>query len=296
MAGFSILKKADSPKDDKKPQEANVPQELPPLGEDAIKKDAPQAKSADIPDELPPIDFPEQKPDTNQAPSSEQKDSVDLLLELPAEKAVEQPELVVQEAAAPEVSGGFFANLFGVIKKPGLSHRLYKEDLVARMKENWEVKDTAVKKGITVSDENELARKLETTLNDLRVAESRWRTQKIALEENQRLLKEREDEIRAKSEDFKKILRKTQLMSSVPREKALMLKNSISISNIAELIAALKKMDNKIFSYHCSQTRNDFYDFTRHISHDVADKIKGVRLRTAMINVLEESVKEVMKE
>ncbi len=277
MAGFSILKK-----DPKKPEE-KVPDELPPLGEDAIKKD--EAKPVpEIPDELPPIDIPEQKPEL--APVQKEED---ILPDFPLEQAAPEPQPV-------EASSGFFSNLFGAIKKPGLSHRLYKEDLVARMKENWEVKDTAVRKGLSVSDENELQRKLETTLNDLRVAESRWRSQKIALEENERLLKEKEDEIRKKSEDFKKLLKKTQLMSSVPKEKVLVLRNAITVRNITELIAALKKMDNKTFLYHCSPARNDFYEFLRHISHDAAERVKGIKSRSAMIDALEDSVKEVMKE
>jgi len=78
-------------------------------------------------------------------------------------------------------------------------------------------------------------------------------------------------------------------------EDFLTLSNGVVVKSLAELINALKKMEDNIFEYHVSRSHNDFKDWIGEGYGDekFAKKIGKIKKRDKMVKILEKRLGRV---
>jgi hypothetical protein len=68
-------------------------------------------------------------------------------------------------------------------------------------------------------------------------------------------------------------------------------RNGDVADDVSGFIAALEKMDEGTFAYHCNKDKNDFFNWMNDcISPKVAKKMKGIKTRKALIKKLKETL------
>ncbi|MFH1181683.1 MAG: hypothetical protein V1702_01875 [Candidatus Woesearchaeota archaeon] len=276
MANFiGILKKGDEKKgDDKKKQD--VPDELPSLGEDtapAAPEVPKQEASNEAPAELPALE-PEKKPE--------------ILAESPGEKEETQQEPPRQEAKGES----FFFNISKLLNS-GSGDKILYQDLLANMKQNWSIKNESDRSGLSSAEERNIKANIADVIAQLRLMESKWKAHKLVLEEDQKVILEQEEKIKAKEKDLKKFIRQYKVYQHVPESQALLLRNSIPITSISELINALRKMTAAEFSAHANKRHNAFSDLISIIEPALGRRLKSCYSKEDMLRYLEAFVNSV---
>jgi hypothetical protein len=278
MANFmsGVLKKGD----DKKQE---VPDELPSLGEDtAPSASAPaaaapkqEAAATEAPSELPALE-PEKKPEP--------------ITEIPVEKE-EKP--APEPAPKQEAKGeGFFLNISNLLNS-GSGDKLLYQDLLANMKESWSIKNESNKSGFSSTEEKNIKANIADVLTQLRLMESRWKAHKLVLEEDQKVILEQEEKIKSKEKDLKKFIRQYKVYLHVQDSQALLLRNSIPITSISELINALRKMNSAEFSSNANKKHNAFSDLVSIIDPVLGRRLKSCYSKEDMLRYLEAFVNSV---
>jgi hypothetical protein len=272
MANFmsGVLKKGE----DKKAED--VPDELPSLGEDtAPTAEEPKldSKPEEPPSELPTLE-PEKKPEII-------PEIVNNTAKLPEEKEVLEPKEVM-----PVKGDGFFFNISKMLDKGSADQILY-QDLLSNMKESWNIKNESAKTGLTSNEEKNIKANIADILGQLRLMESKWKAHKLVLEEDLKVIAEQESKIREKEKDLKRFLRQYKVYQHVPEEKVLLLRNSIPLTSISELINALRKISQSEFRTHCNSRQNDFAALVYSIDPGLARKLESCSSKEEMLRYLE---------
>jgi hypothetical protein len=293
-----ILKKGD----EKSKEE--VPEELPSLGEDTASKEEKkevkeetkeqeaQKTEEAVPEELPSLEeekVEEKKPElvaTRPEPKKEEEPKHEEI-----EKVEKEEEKEVKEAKP--LGDGFFASLSKLLSKDKSVDSIVSQDLLANMKESWNIRKESAKTGLSSLEEKNVSTSINEVLTQLKLMESKWRAHKMVLEEDEKLLKEQEAKIKEKEKEFKKLLRQYKLYKHVPDDKVILLKNSIPIRNISELINALRRMDSKTFASYVNKTKNEFSSFAASIDKALGSELKNCSTKADMLKTLEKFVRSV---
>ncbi|MEK6946659.1 MAG: DUF87 domain-containing protein [Nanoarchaeota archaeon] len=131
---------------------------------------------------------------------------------------------------------------------------IYLEGLTPRIKSNWDkLGKQPEKRRLKLVTESELKEELE-----------------------------RAKEARKKFEDHQKSAPK----SGLEEHGVLTLKNGIVIAKKKEMLDALQAIDDKTFIAHVNEQRNDFSDWLANIDKEAAEKIKAIKTRKEMIEIL----------
>lgn len=128
-------------------------------------------------------------------------------------------------------------------------------------------------------------------LYELELLEEGWYLLKREIETKHLLLKDKEDSINVKIEEFKYIMENLKAFENkkIPKDKWFVLNDGRKLRTIDELKESLKVMENNIFSHHVNQDKNDFYSWILHVFNDakLAEKIMSAKTKDELVNVLE---------
>jgi len=236
------------------------------------------------------------KKETKEKPAAEKKEAKEKPAEKEAPKeAKEKPVGHKKEAAAeytelkkelPEDERGFFSELLSITKKYGVNEGILNQDLLKRMKDHWYYHQH--EKG-TNKNRDQLQKSLLEELLRLKRAEERWITQKRFIEEDKRILLEKEREIEIKTKEVQKILNQLSFYYDVPPYQNFWLNNGMSAKNLHELMDLLDVIDDKTFNHHLNGRRNDFSHWIRDVVKDegLAKKVSLARTREELLVILE---------
>jgi hypothetical protein len=255
-----VLKKEESKQE--------VPDELPALGEDIAPP--PEIKQPEAPKVIDdgdlPLLEPERKPDVI------------------AEETGEREEIPMPQQ---EPKGeGFFNNVSKLLDS-GAGDKLLYQDLLANMKQSWSIKKESDKSGLSSSEEKNIKANVSDVLSQLRLMESKWKAHKLVLEEDQKVLLEHEEKIKEKEKELKKLIRQFKVYQHVPNDQAVLLKNSIPITSISELINALRNMTASEFTAHVRKSQNDFSSLASAVDAGLGRRIKSCASKEEMLRYLE---------
>jgi hypothetical protein len=303
-----LKKKEKEEAKESKPAE-DVPEELPPLAEDILKKKGAEGEEKTeqggekgtledlekegAPPELPPLDI---KRESKEGEKEEEKkeELEEIKKELgPDESSLKSKaatEDYSKEKAKEEAEIGFFSNILEHIKKhDGFKEKLLAGDLFSRMSNYWELKKNEIKGGVSVPLEQQLEEELKEKLEKLKILEKKWQVQKLALEEDLKFLHEREAEIQLAVKELKAISNKLNLFKKVKPEQYFYLHNGVVLKSLHDLIDALEIMDKATFKHHVTKNRNDFSEWVKHVfkNRNLAEKIKKAKTKEEMIGILE---------
>ena len=269
--------------EEKEVSEKEIPDELPPLVEDAAKEEQEKVRleveekakkekeeqeelKEDVPEELTPIDE-------------------EIIKEEPKEidKLKEEPDYEFEEKGA-----GFFSNLLNITKNQGLNKKLLNKDLYQGMKNYYSLKPSVDVKLIT---KKELEDDVTTKLDELKLLEKDWQKQKEFVEKNQQILLENEKKIKEKTEELKPLLKKLSFYEEVPVGKYFRSEDGVIVKNVFELLNLLRIMDEEIFKSHVNKNRNDFALWVRRIigEEELSAKLNKTLSKTEMISILEDA-------
>ncbi|MBI4438932.1 hypothetical protein HY640_03310 [Candidatus Woesearchaeota archaeon] len=295
-----LLKKEAPAQSDKA---ADVPNELPPLSEES----AAQPQKDAVPEQLPSLE-PE-KPDSAQpAPvqsepkpvfSNFETKQMPAMGESPVQpdlslnessfgRPADAPSSVIKQGAGKEES--FFHDLLHVIRSPKSIDKLVSEDLLARMKENWAFR----KRDDALSSRDRLEMEVLAKLNELKYLEGKWRSQKLILEEEEKVLRERERDMNGKIADFKKFLLKVKLYQQVPAKDFLVLDNCMIIKSLKDMVDASKALDERTFRRHVNRERNDIGEWAMRLDSRLASRLKDVRSARELQAVMDQYEKRMV--
>lgn len=279
----------------KQAKEENIPDVLPPLGEDASQPaelgNLSQSGEVDNepPDELPVL--ARKKPEVAESrPGPEFRHS-------PHREVVvrhEPGELhELEDRATSEESDSFFANLTKMLKEGKPVDAVVANDLLGSMKESWGIRRDSAKLGPSSVEEKRINAEISEVLAQLRLVEGRWKSHKAALEEYERLAREEEEKIREKERELKALLKKSRLYQRVPDGRIVMLKGSVPIRNLNELINALRAMDAATFKVHVTKRKNPFSELAGSVDRKLGEDLKKAASKDGMLKVLGAFVKKL---
>ncbi len=308
LIGGFLNKKPDDGKGKKEASDA-VPDELPPLGEEAApaapKADAAAAKPADNaaneepPDELPSLD--EKKPevvDVRPSPQVETPEpsrfgrsrAASLADESDAMKDSPEDGQKVQPSMAE--SDSFFAGVSRLLKSGKPVDSLLGHDLLANMKDNWSIKKESSKTGMSSIEDKRVNTAINETLAQLRLMESKWRAHRLMAEEYEKLTQEQEEKIGEKEKELKLLLRRYKLFQQAPEGLVVLLKGSIAVRCISDLINVLRTADASAFT-HINGKKGELSRLASAIDKKLGEELKSAGTRDAMLKVLDKFVKKV---
>ena len=201
----------------------------------------------------------------------------------PKEAPSKEPEPVHEEV--PSTDQGFFSEMLNLTQRQEVDESILNQDLLERMKNFWYFHPQKPK----FSNEEKLRQEVANELMSLKRLEERWVAQKKFLEDDKKVLKEREREIRLKEVKLRNILRQLDLFKDVPEDYYFFLNNGICIKNLNDLRKTLDIIDQDTYDHHVSELRNDFSDWVKHAlhKHDLAKKMKHSQSREEMSVILE---------
>ncbi|HLD96846.1 MAG TPA: hypothetical protein VI934_00725 [Candidatus Nanoarchaeia archaeon] len=308
LIGGFLNKKPDDSKGKKEAGNA-VPDELPPLGEEASQA-APKANSIaakqpsesdeEPPDELPSLD--EKKPevvDVRPAPQVETPEPSGFSRSRDA-LPVDESDIIKgsseegQKAQQPSIAEGdsFFAGVSRLLKSGKPVDSLLGHDLLANMKENWNIKKESSKTGMSYVEDKRLNTAINETLAQLRLMESKWRTHRLMAEEYEKLTQEQEEKIQEKEKEFKLLLRRYKLFQQAPDGLVVLLKGSIPVRCISDLINILHAADASAFA-HINGKKSELSRLASAIDKRLGEDLKSAGTRDAMLKILDKFVKKV---
>ena len=299
----------------------DVPDELPPLAEEALNKQegreapAQKKKETPAPDSLPPLNEPsddvdeekEKKEEQAKAPETEEppdashvsRDAGKAEEKEQSEKEEKEEE---KETKQPEKEKeGFFSS----VKKSPLKIT-QSEDLLGEMKEYWQERGIDVTEIKTLTEAKILS-ELKELFERLSSQESSWREYLKEMEKYRQLMKNTEVEIALSSSRIKKLKReldeirslkeklfKEQEVAHAPKseispDRFFHLKDGRQLKDIPELMNALKEMDDSLFNYYVNGEKNDFASWIEGVfnNHELAELLRRVKSRDDMLAVLE---------
>lgn len=293
----------------------NIPDELPPLGEESAasasaspQQGAEEAKGhggnegVEPPEELPSLEVERKKPEvvefrsvTMQAPSPQPEFKREL------HKAEENEEDALREELQKEkekehtkgVAEGFFAGISKMLKEGKPVDSLISHDLVSNMKESWSIRKESSRTGLSSIEEKRITTAITETLAQLRLMESKWRAHKMILDEYEKLSKEQEDKIKEKEKELKALLKKSRIYQHVPDDRVIMLKDSIPIRSVSDVVNALRTMDVPTFNTHVNSRSNEFSRLASCIDKKLGEDLKKAATKPRMLSILEAFVKKL---
>lgn len=307
----------------KKPAEEEVPDELPGLAEDTAKKAAPEEKKpVEKPEEKPKEEKKEEAPKKIEPPKKpEEKVKKEAPKELPKiekketptdipsikkkpEQVQKEPDLIKQMEKEREQhkvnvdtasTAGYFSEVFDQIKQSGFKgqkEKIFNQDLFYKMSEFWGNKEVAVKEGKLLSPEQKLKQDIEAELNELKKMENQWQVQKLIIEEDKKLLHERERDIKTKINELKILSKELKYYQSVNDDQAFFLSDGTMIKSLQELHSILKKINNETFSRHVNGEKNDFSNWVKYVinERELADQIKNANSKEEISKFLKEFI------
>ena len=294
-----------------------VPDELPPLVEDTLKKE-----------EEKPAESKEKPTETKGKESAKEEEDDDLLREFrkykeefkekegkpqekeeAAEKEEEEPQVESEEELQPAVKEqkaekkdtpplieqhklekeeerGFFSELLSITKEQGINESILKQDLFKRMKDHWYFYPQEKGK---FKNREKLQQDLFDELSQLKRLEERWIAQKKFIEEDKRILLEKEREIEAKTEELQKVLNQLNFYKDAPSDNYFWLNNGMVAKNLHELMGLLEVIDDKTFYHHVKDKKNDFSHWIKNVvrNEELAKKVNFAKTRKEALVILE---------
>lgn len=210
-----------------------------------------------------------------------------------AEEVPEKPREVkpveIKSKTVPETKpddGGFFSEVISLTHAKGINDSILKQDLLKRMKNYWYFHPRHKRK---FSNKEILQQEIKDELSQLKRLEERWLAQKNFLEEDKRILMEKEREIKLKSDKLQRILSQMKIYKDVAPNKVFLVHNGMKLKNISELMNFLDVIDDKTFNHHVAHDKKHFIDWIRKAVGDkeLARKFELAKTREEMIAVLD---------
>ncbi len=101
--------------------------------------------------------------------------------------------------------------------------------------------------------------------------------------------------IKRKQKELEDKLKKAVKKETSPSKDELLLKNGRLVRSLKELIDALKKIDDNVFSYHVNRNKHDFAEWVEDVleKEELANKLRKTIFREDIINILEDHEKEL---
>jgi len=272
-----------SSNEEKEVSEKEIPDELPPLVEDAAKEE--QEKVRLEIEEKAKKEKEEQEKLKEDAPEELTPIDEEIIKEEPKEidKLKEEPNYEFEEKDA-----GFFSNLLNITKSQGLNKKLLNKDLYQGMKNYYSVKPSVDVKPIT---KKELEDNVTTKLDELKLLEKDWQKQKEFVEKNQQILLENEKKIKEKTGELRPLLKRLSFYEEVPVGKYFRSDDGVIVKNVFGLLNLLRIMDEEVFKNHVNKNRNDFALWVRRIigEEELSAKLNKAVSKTEMISILEDA-------
>ncbi|MFH1649721.1 MAG: hypothetical protein ABIA93_04185 [Candidatus Woesearchaeota archaeon] len=183
---------------------------------------------------------------------------------------------------------GFFHETEAALQEHGHTG-LDAQAIVSKMKQFHYSKDDGKPFYFRIGDIHDA---VATQMSELKDLEAEWISAKDRMEEAEQAIIEKEQSIAAKITDVQKLLKQAKMAErleiSAPEEKAFVLHTNARIRSLLELLVALRTMSDATFSFHVTESRNDFATWIRTViqDEDVASKVQIAMSREAMIDVL----------
>ena len=180
---------------------------------------------------------------------------------------------------------GFFSELLELTELQGIPNNLLKEDLFRRMKDYWYYHPHGKEK----LSKNDIEKKVSDELLNLKRLEDGWIAQKNFLEEDKRILLEKQQEIISRTKKLQLLINQLKIFENVHPKNYFWLNNEIAIKNLHELMNLLEVIDDETFKFHVHSRKNDFSEWIKHAvgDHNLADKIQPIKTKEEMLIVLE---------
>ena len=194
--------------------------------------------------------------------------------------AVEQPE--------PDDEKSFFSDILSITKNQGISEKILSQDLYKRMKDYWHYHPSSSR----LKNKEKLEQEILYELAQLKKLEERWLTQKRFLEEDRRILLEKERDIKTNTEKLQKVLNQLKFYKDVEPKHYFWLENGAIVKNIHELMNLLEVIDNETFNKHVNKSKNDFINWVRNSvgEKELAEKLGKAKTREEMAVILENAL------
>ena len=295
----------------------SVPDELPALGEESAASAAPQgsggaeeAEGAEPPDELPSLEG--KNPEAVEfrhivRPAPQREEPVSLRREVEeapdaaGEEAVKGSGLGKDDEQGEKDKGkgiqaasdGFFAGISKMLKDGKPFDSILSHDLLANMKESWGIRKESSRTGLSSTEEKRVTAAISEVLSHLRLMESKWKSQKMILDEYERLAKEQEEKIKEKEKELKVLLKKYKIYQPVPDNRVMMLKGSIPIRSVSDMVNALRTMDTPTFNAYVNSSRNDFSRLAACIDKKLGNELGKATTKDSMLKALDVYVRKL---
>ena len=282
----TLEKKKEEPKEEKK-QEGTPKEESTKEGEeDDLLKEFKKYKEDFKEKEEEPQEKEEAAEKEEEEPQVESEEELQPLVK---EEKVEKKDalpLMGQHKLEKEEERGFFSELLSITKEQGINESILKQDLFKRMKDHWYFHPQEKEK---FKNREQLQQNLFSELSQLKRLEERWTAQKKFIEEDKRILLEKEREIETKTEELQKILNQLDFYNDVPTDKHFLLNNGMVAKNLHELMNLIEVIDDKAFNYHVNKKRNDFGEWIKDVvrNEELAKKVGAAKTREEMLVILE---------
>ena len=195
----------------------------------------------------------------------------------------------VDKAHATDKEKGFFAGIKLLTDEQGIKENVLNQDLLKKMKDFWYFHPGDKWR---FGSKEKLKQDIKDEIEQLKRLEERWISQKKFIEEDKRILLEKERDIKVKADKLKKLLSQLRLYKEVDSDKYFKLENGVIVKSVYELLNFMEIMDVKSFRHHATDTRNDFSDWIMVAiqDHSLAKKIRGAQTKEEMAVILENAL------
>jgi hypothetical protein len=286
--------------EEQKQENKDIPDELPPLAEDAAKEDNKETEEKN--NEPEDKDNKEKEKEQKEEPKEENQredepEPAPDELQPIDEKTIDEPEEKEEQAEEKkeqkeepekeqEKSSGFFSNILKITKKQGIKKDFLEKDLYKGMKEYHALSN---EESIKPVSKKEIEEKISKNLDELKKLEQEWQNQKEIIEKNKKNLAEKEKNIKEKVEHLRPLLKKIKFFEDVPVGKYFRSYDGIIAKNVLELLNILKVMDDNVFKKHLNNNKNDFSLWISKAVNDkeLAAEVRKAKTRKEMISILE---------
>ena len=282
----TLEKKKEEPKEEKK-QEGTPKEESTKEGEeDDLLKEFKKYKEDFKEKEEEPQEKEEAAEKEEEEPQVESEEELQPLVK---EEKVEKKDalpLMGQHKLEKEEERGFFSELLSITKEQGINESILKQDLFKRMKDHWYFYPQEKGK---FKNREKLQQDLFDELSQLKRLEERWIAQKKFIEEDKRILLEKEREIEAKTEELQKVLNQLNFYKDAPSDNYFWLNNGMVAKNLHELMGLLEVIDDKTFYHHVKDKKNDFSHWIKNVvrNEELAKKVNFAKTRKEALVILE---------
>ncbi len=188
--------------------------------------------------------------------------------------------------------GGYFSNLIEHLEKEEHTFDSARENekfdekqLIDEMKRFWSMQKSVAKKD---DYKKKIQKEIIDKVEELQEHEKDWQMIELGLEKTRTDLIKKEELIKVKINELRDSFKKYKIVTDIKPEHYFRLNNGRELKNIFDLIDALEKMNDEMFSYHVNTFKNDFANWVKFVfkENELADNLLRTRDRGESIGIL----------